>query len=62
MEWEFEVNDLIWFSELSENFFWFLVKFFEGLDDLYRRRKYVILYVDVNKVFEKYIIDFGFSS
>lgn len=33
MEWEFEVNDLIWFSESSENPFRFLVKFAEGLDD-----------------------------
>ena len=62
MEWEFEVNDLIWFSESSENPFRFLVKFAEGLDDPYRRRKYAISYVDANKAFEKYITDFGFCS
>ena len=62
MEWEFEVNDLIWFSESSENPFRFLVKFSEGLDDPYRRRKHAISYVDANKALEKYITDFGFSS
>ena len=62
MEWEFEVNDLIWFSESSENPFRFLVKFAEGLDDPYRRRKHAISYVDANKAFEKYITDFGFCS
>lgn len=62
MEWKFEVNDLIWFSELSENPFRFLVKFAESLSDPSRQNELAISYVDANNAFKKYITDFGFSS